>query len=208
MTTAFALPRRLVGAIPIPAGAAAWALAVAGGAHLAALPAHRGEGIAVSGFFLAAAILQVAAATTILRGAGASVRAVIVLGNVSMLALWAWSRTVGVPIGAHSGLPEHVGPLDVTAVVAQAIAIGAVLVLSRTRSRASLVRPRLGLVVVVLLVALGGARLQPASHQDENHEPGSPIAAADHAPTDPPSIDGTAADHDPGLKHPDPHPQP
>ena len=203
MTSAFALPRRLVGDVPISAGAAAWALVIAGGAHLAALPAHRGEGMAVSTFFLAAAIVQVAAATTILRGAGTSVRTVIVLGNVSMLALWAWSRTVGVPIGAHHGIPERAGPLDVTAVVAQVVAIGALIVLSRKRGGALLVRPRLGLEAVILLSALGGAFLLPTSHQDEHHEPGTPIANTREL-----STGGTAADYGPGLVHPDQHPHP
>lgn len=203
MTSAFAVPRKFVGGVPIAAGAAACALAVAGGAHLAAFPAHRGEGMAVSSFFLAAAIIQVAAAITILRGAATSVRAIIVLGNVSMLALWAWSRTFGLPIGAHHAMPERAGLLDVTAVVAQIVAIGALVVLSRTRKGTLLVRRRLGLEVVILLSALGGALLLGTSHQDEHHQPGTPIANTREL-----STGGTAADHGPGLLHPDQHPHP
>lgn len=203
MISAFVLPRQLGVGVPIAARAAAWSLAVAGGAHLAALPAHRDAGIAVTLFFLTTAIVQVAAATTILRRAGTSVRAIIVAGNVSLLALWVWSRTVGIPIGSHHGLPESSGPLDITAVFAQVVAIGAVLVLSRTRDRAPIKRPRSRLEVVIVLSALGVALLLSTYHQDEHHEPRTPIANTRDL-----STGGSAADNGLELVHSDQHSHP
>ena len=161
---------------------AAAALAVAAGAHLAAFPGHRSEGVPAGGFFLAVAVLQLAAAMTILPGAGRRIRAAMIVGNVALIALWAWSRTAGVPVGPHPGNAEAVGPLDLTAVAAQLLAVVAVLFVPRNRPYASLVQPRLALVGLALVVGAGGAGLLPGAHADQHHD-SSQLAPARAAAT-------------------------
>lgn len=181
------------------AGAAAACLAVAAGAHLAAFPAHRGEGLAVSGFFLAVALLQIAAATILVgRGACPRVRAAIVAGNVGLIALWAWSRVAGVPFGDHAGLAEPVGALDLTAVAAQAVAVGAAWFLPVVHGRARLAGPRLALVALALTVGVGGALLLPEAQAAHGHAPATPSSQ----PAQP------AEGIDPGHQHADPHQHP
>lgn len=148
------------------AAAASASLAVAAGAHLAAFPAHRGEGVLVGGFFIVVGVVQLAAA---LIPRSPRVRVGIVAGNLTLLVLWAISRTVGLPFGAHAGTAEAVGVLDVAAAVAEAAAIAAVLMLPRRLHRRSGAAPSLGLIAVATTVALAGALLIPASHATDDH---------------------------------------
>ncbi|HVM02255.1 MAG TPA: hypothetical protein VM263_06255 [Acidimicrobiales bacterium] len=167
-----------------PRVVAAAGLAVAAGAHLGALPAHRGEGVVTAGFFLALAVTQLATALVVARGWTAAIRLGVVAGNLGVLALWAWSRTAGIPFGAHAGVPEAVGLLDLTAAGAQAVAVAAVVMRRRTWTGHAILGPRLALVAVAAVVAVGGAGLVPSSHADHPHdadESSSATAAAHSA---------------------------
>lgn len=166
------------------AGVAAGAMAVAAGAHLAALPAHRGEGAVVAAFFLAVACLQIVAALVLQRGPGAAGRAAIVAVNAGLLGLWVWSRTTGAPFGAHAGVAEPVGRLDSTAVAAQIVAVAAILVGPIGPRRVRRLRVSLGLVVGALTVAVAGATLLPAAGHAKDH-PAAPAGPASHADSDP-----------------------
>lgn len=141
------------------------ALAVAAGAHVAALPAHRGQGAAVGALFLAVAVVQMATAVVLARGGGRGrwARTGIAAGTAGLLALWAWSRTVGVPVGPHAGAAEAVGAPDLLAAAAQATVLGALWLRPGAGAR-GLRRPVPALAVVALAVALGGARSAPGPH--------------------------------------------
>lgn len=180
-------------------GAAATCLAVAAGAHFAALIAHRGDGLPTAGFFLAVAILQLAAATAVARRASPTIRVAVVAGNLGVLALWMWSRATGLPFGSHAGVAEAVGTLDLAAAAAQVVAVAAVAFLPRTRGGAAiLVGPTVGLALVAAMVAVGGARLVPLSDADHGHG-GGHTSVTGHAPTPghaPARADGAAAAHE------------
>lgn len=160
-------------------GAAATCLAVAAGAHFAALPAHRGDGLMTAGFFLAVGVLQFAAATALARRSSPTIGVAVVAGNLGVLGVWLWSRTAGVPFGSHAGVAEGVGPLDLAAVAAQVVAVAAVAFLPRRGGGAAIrFGPTVGLALVAATVAVGGARLVPLSSAGHGH--GSVTA---HAPT-------------------------
>jgi hypothetical protein len=137
----------------------ATALAVAGGVHLAAFPDHWRDGATVGTFFVVVAVLQLAAAMLVLRGVDSHLRRVVVVGNLALIALWAWARTT-----------EPVDLLGLTAVAAQLIACLAVSRLPRVQGRLPLGRPLGALVGVFLLVAIGGAQLPDHHHDDHVHE--------------------------------------
>lgn len=147
-------------------------LAIAAGAHLAAVPAHRGEGAPVVAFFVVVGMVQLAAA---LLPRSPRVRVGIVAGNLALLLLWAVSRTVGLPFGAHAGTAEAFGVLDVTAAVAQAAAVATVLMRPRPRRlhRRSGAAPALSLVAVASVVAVAGAFLAPVAAHGTGHDRGS-----------------------------------
>lgn len=158
----------------------AGALAVAGGTHIAAYGEHLSESTAAAVFFAVVAVLQIAAAMVVLRGMSPRVRAGLVVGNVALIALWAWSRTTGMQFGPDAGPPEAVGALDVAAVAAQAVAVGAAFLAPGTRPVARFMPPQLLLVAVALLVGAAGLRLpaeahehaetQPVGHEHADHE--------------------------------------
>ena len=141
-------------------------LAFAAGLHLAALPSHVEEGAAVAAFFLLTAVGQLVAAFVVHRGAAPPTRALIAAANVGVVAVWAVSRTVGLPLFGHDGGVEPVSLLDALSVAAE-LAIVAGLsfrsVAAGSRSGARLAGIP-ALTVVALLVAGAGLPFAPAEH--------------------------------------------
>lgn len=165
-------------------GTAATCMAVAAVAHFAALPDHRGDGLTTSGFFLVVGFLQLTAAMALTRRSDRALRVAVVAGNLGVLGLWTWSRTLGLPFGSHAGVAEAVGPLDLAAAAAQVAAVAAVALLPRMRSGAAILAgPTVGLAFVAVMVAFGGASLVPSSSTDHSH-------GADHTP-----VSGRALTH-------------
>jgi hypothetical protein len=77
--------------------------------HLAAAPGHYAEiGDLATGFVVAAAFQGLWVRWCL---AGPSQRTIVVgiAGNLAIVAAWAWTRTVGLPIGDLAGMPEPVG---------------------------------------------------------------------------------------------------
>jgi hypothetical protein len=107
--------------------AAAVALVVAATTHVAASGEHRTESIAAAVFFAVVAVLQIVAAVVVAQGASPRARNAIVIGNVALVALWAWSRTTGLQVGPDAGPREAVGLLDLTAVATQLFAVALLL---------------------------------------------------------------------------------
>jgi hypothetical protein len=138
--------------------------------HLVAAPGHYQELGDIGAGFLVAAAFQGWWAT---RAWTAVSRRIAILGivvNIAILAAWAWTRTIGLPIGEFAGGPEPVGFPDAAcgafeiALVALLLcrwiaalpAPGGVHAQSQTlgRSLASIaVVPTLGLVLVVTSLA-------------------------------------------------------
>ena len=154
-----------------PAAARSLALMMAGlsgGAaviHLVATPSHYAElGDLGTGFLVSAAFQ----AWWAVRCLGGPSRRVIDLGivvNLGIVAAWAWTRTVGLPIGEFSGRPEPIGLPDGASVVFELLLV-ALLVARRLgvdvrlekrdggRSLAAVaVVPVLGLVVLLTSLA-------------------------------------------------------
>src|SRR4051812_33883523 len=159
-------PRRTPAAIRIVAGLSAGAAVI----HLVAAPGHYQELGDVAAGFLVAAAFQGWWATRAWRAVSRRIVIVGIVANVAILAAWAWTRTIGLPIGEFAGGPEPVGFPD-AACAAFEIALVALLgfrwiaalpappaVTARTRavgrSLASVaVVPTLGLVLVVTSLA-------------------------------------------------------
>ena len=97
--------------------------------HFAMVPAHAGGsmidplGFAVAGWFQ----LWIAGAALTGR-AGRRTWAASAVGNLAIAGLWVWSRTVGLPIGEHTGVVEEVGAIDLTC---QILGIGAAVLSAR-----------------------------------------------------------------------------
>jgi hypothetical protein len=103
---------------------AAVASAAAAGIHFAVAPEHFDEWWGFGTFFVVSGAAQLAWAAFPRKAW------IGIAGNALFIALWAVSRTRGLPIGPEAGTPEAVGPLDVISVALELSAIGA-LVMNR-----------------------------------------------------------------------------
>ncbi|WP_311983953.1 hypothetical protein [Parafrankia sp. CH37] len=100
---------------------AAFASLGAAATHAAVAPSHFGSWPLSGVFFIAAAIFQASWALPALRQAGRRTMAAGLLVNAGSILLWLVSRTSGLPIGPHAGLPEQVDRVDLTTVAFEAV---------------------------------------------------------------------------------------
>jgi len=116
--------------------AAALGLVVAAFAHLAVMPDHLHESWMYGTFFLCIAIAQTVLASLILARPTRNTLAAGVAGSFAVVALWAASRFIGVPIGPDNGGTETIGVLDVLATIAELLtAVSCSILLWRGRAR-------------------------------------------------------------------------
>jgi hypothetical protein len=117
---------------------AALLTAAAGLAHALVVPAHLAQDPLYGAFFIAAAVTQVGWSAAVVRRPRRPLLAVGLAGNVLLVALWAQTRFVAVPLGVSAGTRESVGALDLTCVlieVAAAVCCAARLMRSRPGRR-------------------------------------------------------------------------
>jgi hypothetical protein len=123
----------------LAAGALRWlaALLVLGSAaiHFAVVPEHLREYVPFGLFFVAAGLAQLALAAAILVAPRRQVLLAGAAGTVAIIALWAVSRTAGVPVGPTPWEPEAPGAADILCTTLEAITAPLLIKLA-TRARA------------------------------------------------------------------------
>ena len=91
-------------------GVVQWALAAllvgAGAVHVAMAPSHFGVSTAEGVGFLVAAWLQIGLAAAVVMRPSRGVIGAVIAVSAACIAVWAVSRTVGLPFGAHAGHAE------------------------------------------------------------------------------------------------------
>jgi hypothetical protein len=134
---------------------------ISGLIHVGAAVDHYGEAALYTLVFCMLAAGQMAWAAMLLRHPS---RRVMLLGcafQLGIVALWALSRTAGVPFGPHPWVPEEVGVADLVATVGEIASVIAVLcvVMSPRLKLARVVTGHVALVLlaVVLVSVLFGA---------------------------------------------------
>jgi hypothetical protein len=160
----------------IPLLAASCSL-VAAVVHAWVVRSHVTHWWAYGAFFAVLAVAQAGYSILVMRRPARRVALIGVAANAGVLALYAWSRTFGVPIGPHAGRPEAVGAPDLLAAAAELALIVILLLVVRTPSAAPRVHTgRWGLGLVV--VALGSAGMAgPVGHHNAPL-PGVTLASA------------------------------
>jgi hypothetical protein len=104
----------------------------AGGVHAVVSPEHFHHGLLYGQFFAVAGVAQLTWAGLVIFRPRRWVLAAGLTGNLAILALWAITRTVGIPLGPEAGEIEAVGALDAGAAVFEvAIVICCARVLTR-----------------------------------------------------------------------------
>jgi hypothetical protein len=95
--------------------------------HLLITPEHFRQDVLFGAFFLAVATLQLAWSAAILQDRSTSLYITGGIGNTLILAIWAVSRTAGLPIGPNAGVPEPVAAIDALATAYEVIIVAACL---------------------------------------------------------------------------------
>jgi hypothetical protein len=103
----------------------------AGVIHAAVVREHLSEEWVFGVFFILAAGFQIAWAIAIIFRPTAIVYATGALTNGSLIGIWVVSRTVGLPIGPHTWMPEAARALDVSATFLEILLLVGSLVLVR-----------------------------------------------------------------------------
>ncbi|UQA97373.1 hypothetical protein [Streptomyces halobius] len=101
--------------------AAAFASLGAAAIHLASAPDHYAEWWPAGVFFYAIAVFQAGWAPAALRPSGRAVMLLGLLANAGSIALWAVSRTAGIPVGPSAGVPEAISRVGVTTVAFETV---------------------------------------------------------------------------------------
>lgn len=110
------------GGVPSPSVRRSLPVALAGlsgGAaaiHLAAAPTHLAELGGIGAGFLAAAAFQATWAVASLARPSDRLLALGIVGNLALVAAWAWTRAIGLPLVGAAGVPEPIGIADGAAV--------------------------------------------------------------------------------------------
>ena len=197
--------------------------AAAGLIHIAAAPPHFAESPLHGLFFVVAGLLQIVVAGWLLRGGGTPLLRATAAGNVMIVALWAVSRTTGLPVGPERWTPEPVGFADVACSLIEVLIVAGCLMLLSTRgrrlldratpyrSRTTLVAAGSVLLVLTLfsVVALGSEShvhggglvaeaLSHGSHAGAVHTADDHSTHTDASHPDPSDPAGTASGHSHG----------
>jgi len=115
--------RSAPGAATVAAGASAGAAAI----HFAMVPVHAEQLVDALGFALAGWFQLALAVLLLTRPASRPVLVAAAAVNAVLIGLWAWSRTSGVPIGAHAGIAEPIEAIDLVTVVLELAVVAAAL---------------------------------------------------------------------------------
>lgn len=102
--------------------------------HVSVVPEHLSEWPAAGVFFIALALVEVMAAGPVLDRPVRTAAAIAATLSVAPLAVWLWSRTVGLPFGPDPGATESIGLADTAACLLEVATLAlAVTMLRRSR---------------------------------------------------------------------------
>lgn len=121
----------------VAAGLLALLSAAAGVIHLAVVPEHFEEWFLAGLFFLVLGAFQIAWGPLVTFRPGQWILLAGALVNAGVIAVWAVSRTTGLPVGPEAGVPEAVAPADAWATGLEALIVVGTLALMLARHRAA-----------------------------------------------------------------------
>lgn len=152
---------------------AAFASLGAAAIHFASAPDHYAEWLAAGVFFYAVGVFQAGWALAALRASGPAVMVLGFLANAGVIATWAVSRTEGMPFGPHTGVPEEVSRVGVTATAFEAVVCLVALFQMRRRDARGFASSFGAVVLVGLAGALVTGLTMPAVDGAMNHTHGA-----------------------------------
>jgi hypothetical protein len=137
-------------------GSLALASASAALIHVMAASHHFAEWWLFGTGFVVMAVLQLVSAIALERTRWRLALPAAIVINVPILALWVWSRTLGLPFGPGAGEAEAVGIADTLCTLTEAVIVGGALALQRGAGERRLARWSTASVVLALAGAATG----------------------------------------------------
>src|SRR3954447_873035 len=146
----------------------------AGVIHLVMVPSHAGESLAEGVGFALAGWFQILSAWWLYTRRHRALLMPIAVANLVFIGAWAYSRTLGIPFGAHAGQAESAGFVDLTTVALEAALVLACIFLAVQTAR----RPGRGWLATALVLGVAGittaAIASPSArdHASHSHDDG------------------------------------
>ncbi len=179
----WAWPRETAAPRPVRA-ATPWALAClslgCGVIHAVVVAPHLREFPLYGWFFLAVALFQGAWAALVLMRPTRSLLLFGAVANLGIAVTWAWSRTIGLPIGPEPGVAEAIGVKDVISTTYEIVLAG-VAAYAIVARRALERRAGQGVVAFALIIAVVTAIAVAVPEPAEHAEPMAAAALQDTA---------------------------
>lgn len=142
----------------------------AGAIHLAMVPSHWGASTVEGVSFAVAGWLQIGFAVAVVARPSRLLLQLGIALNAIAIGAWIVSRTAGLPYGAHSGVAEDAGFVDVTCVALEGVLLVACAVWAfKPRLGARFARGGLAFAAVVAVSVLGLTTAALASPGARNH---------------------------------------
>jgi hypothetical protein len=95
----------------------------AGVIHAAVVPEHLAEAWTFGAFFILVAAFQIGWAIMVVLRPSTIAFATGAVANGAIIAVWALSRTIGLPIGPEAWIPETMSTVDVTATLMEVLLV-------------------------------------------------------------------------------------
>ena len=121
--------------------------------HFAQVRTHLSEWRLAGVFFFVLAVVQVAVALRLLTSQSRKFELFAIVISIGAIALWAVSRTTGLPIGPEAGTPEAIGQADIASKILElvtAVSLFVAIVISVRRRNSTRIANRCALSIVVL----------------------------------------------------------
>jgi hypothetical protein len=170
-----------------PAVAAALFSAGAAAIHASAAGPHFAHWVPFGALFVLTALAQAAWAALVLTAPSARLLAAGAIGNAGVVAVWAASRTVGLPVGPDAWTPEPVAALDLAATSFEIVVVAAsVLLLAAggpylaVSGRAATRFATAGAVAIAALISAVYAGTPSGGHQHQHAAAAGGAAATIH----------------------------
>ena len=155
--------------------------------HLVMVPSHAGESLAEGLGFALAGWFQLVAAWLFLTRRVKRFVVPIAVANVLFIGAWVWSRTAGIPFGAHAGQSESVGFVDLTTVAFElALLLWCAVLLRRPAVGRQWRRGAKGVAAAVIVAVFGlttAAIASPSARDHAAHSHGVASDGHDHSTT-------------------------
>jgi hypothetical protein len=142
----------------------------AGVVHLVMVPQHAQLGALEGWAFAIMGWVQVLSAVALIARPSRRLLEAIVVFNLGVIAIWVWSRTAGLPVGAHAGEPENAATADqLTTLFEGLLVVGSGALIWRPQLGAKITDSVLAVVSIIPVLALVATSFALADPETATH---------------------------------------